>query len=267
VPQASPADLSPLLSRVCVVLYEPQDDINIGNTVRACKNFGITDIRLVRPASGDPDRILISAPKAEDVVAALKRFGSLEDALADCQLVLGTTARPRNVTQLWAAPPGAAQHVVTTLQADEGARVAVMFGREDSGLPNDALDRCQVAVTVPTDPAYSSLNLGQAVLLLIWEVFRAAQEVRALAPAPGSTRTKKAHPPASQHALDHMIRQAEQSLIAVDFIKPESHDHIMHTFRSMFQRMQLDTREVAIWHGAMKQITETLKRHGWTPPG
>jgi TrmH family RNA methyltransferase len=255
--------LSSLLSRVSVVLFEPQDDINIGNTVRACKNFGVTSIRLVRPASADPARIAISAPKADDVIANLQRFDSLEDALADCQLVMGTTARPRRTTQLWAAPPGAAQHALAALQADEGSRVAILFGREDSGLPNDAIDRCQVAVTIPTDPSYSSLNLGQAVLLLVWEVFRAAQDVRPEAPQPASTKVKKRFPPATQQALDLMIRQAEQSLVAVDFIKAESHDHIMHTFRTMFLRMQLDSREVAIWHGAMKQITETLKRYGW----
>lgn len=264
-PQSSP--LSPLLGRVSVVLFEPQDDINIGTTVRACKNFGVSSIRLVRPASADPHRILISAPKAEDAIARIERFDTLEDALADCQLVMGTTARPRRTTQLWAAPPGAAQHLLATLEADPGARVAILFGREDSGLPNDALDRCQVAITAPTDPTYSSLNLGQAVLLMVWEVFRAAQDVRVEAPAPAvSERVQRRHAPATQQALEHMIRQAEQSLTAIDFLKPESRDHMMSTFRTMFQRMQLDTREVAIWHGVMKQITETLKRHGWSAP-
>ena len=160
------------LANIVVVMLEPQDDINIGTAVRACKNFGISDIRLVRPRKGNPKGILISAPRAQDLISKIQRFDTLEEALADTTLVLATTARTRKGVWISHEPRTAAQALLETAQE---AKAALLFGREDSGLPNEALDRCHGTITVPTDPDYSSLNLGQAVLLTAYEVFREAQ--------------------------------------------------------------------------------------------
>ncbi len=249
----SPSDaLSGALSRVAVVLYEPQDDINIGNTVRACKNFGIRDIRLVRPRVADPDRISISAPKARDVVDSLRHFDTLEEAVADCAVVMGSSARQRKVKRVYLEPRTAARELVS--QAEDDAHVAILFGREDSGLPNSALDVCHAIITVPTDPGYSSLNLGQAVLLMVWEVFRVAQGVKEEAVSIGQAAAESAHPLANSDDLDRLFNHAERALTLIDFIKPESHRHMRRTLRSMFQRIGLDTREVSIWRGVFAQI-------------
>ena len=241
------------LSRIVVVLWEPQDDINIGNTVRACKNFGVRRIRLVRPASADPDDIAISAPKAEDVISAIETFDSLEDAVADCVYVVGTTARPRAARRAVTEPRGAA---LSAVEAAEQGGVAYVFGREDSGLPNEALDSCQSVVTIPTDPDYSSLNLGQAVLLNVWEVFRVATEQGIERPDINWIPPESDREPADMAALERMFDLAEEALHAIGFFKVDTTWNIMRTLKGIFLRAGLDEREVSIWMGIFSEVID-----------
>ena len=251
------AEASALLDNIVVVLWEPQDDINIGNTVRACKNFGITDIRLVRPRKADPKRIAISAPKAEDVIAGLKHCDDLEEALEGCVYSIGTTARPRHEERVFTEPRGAAHKAVEV--AAEG-KVAYLFGREDSGLPNTAIDRCRSVVTIPTRPDYSSLNLGQAVLLNVWEVFRQASGIAVEAPGVELTRPESEHPPARLETMEHMFGVMEHVLDEVGFFKTPTNEHIMRTVRSVILRAGLDEREQALWFGIFREIEKTVSR-------
>ncbi len=254
----SPQPLSAALDNVVVVLVEPQDDINIGNTVRACKNFGITHIRLVNPASADPERIRISAPKAGDVITLIEQFDSVDEALADCTFVAAMTARSRRASSSWTVvePRSAAKDVVA---AAGNGRAAIVFGREDSGLPNEVLDRCHVIVTVPTNPNYSSLNLGQAVLLLVWEIFREAERVQIESPNDGAY-TKSHRQPAAMSRLEPMFAQAERALFAIDFFKTGSSWHVMRLMRAVFLRAGLDLREVSLMHGVFSEIEAYMKR-------
>jgi TrmH family RNA methyltransferase len=253
-PSAS-IDADPL-ERICVVLVEPQDDINIGTTVRALKNFQILDLRLVRPRSADPERVRISAPKADDYIAEIAYFETLDEALADCHFVIGTSARTRSDKTLTSEPRGGAARAIA--EARQSRRVAYLFGREDSGLPNDAIDRCHLVVHIPTNPDYTSLNLGQAVLLNAWELFRIARDTPVEAPTLGSARGD--FQPAPIEAIDRMLDQAERSLDTIEFFKTGSTRHIMRTLRHVFQRAALDTREVAIFHGIFSEIIGYLRR-------
>jgi len=246
-----------ILDLVTVVMVEPQDDINIGNTVRACKNFGVRTIRLVRPAHADPHRIGISAPRAQDVIEAITHHPTLDDALADCKIAIGTTARDRHIKRLVLEPRGAAHEAVEVASA--GGRIAIVFGREDSGLPNDALERCNFLVTIPTDPDYSSLNLGQAVLLLVHEVFRAIHDTPAERPEFSYVRAEGEHPPADIEALELLLERLERTLTDIDFIKESSREHMRRSVREMFFRYGLDTREVAIWQGIVSQIDWAIR--------
>lgn len=252
----SDTSLDPRLDRVAVVLYEPQDDINIGNVIRASKNFGVTDIRLVRPAEGDVRRIAISAPKAGDLIESMQRFDSLEEALADRIWVVGTTARTRKGAWVVTEPRGAA---VTLVERAGESGVAVLFGREDSGLPNSALDACHAVVNIPTRPDYSSLNLGQAVLLLLWEIFRVAEDVP-IEVIEAAQRPETEFAPATVEGIDRMLDEAEKSLEAIQFFKSSGREHIVRSVRSVLTRAQLDERELAIWFGIFKEIREFMKR-------
>lgn len=235
------------LDHVTLVLWEPQDDINIGTTVRAARNFGVSDIRLVRPASGDPSRILISAPNAEEAVANLKRYDDLDEALRDCERVIGTTARGRKANWPLLHPTEAA------LEAHNATgRVAFMFGREDSGLSNEALDRCDTLITVPTNPNYSSLNLGQAVLLVLWECFRTTG---------AKVEREPEFPLARREQVERMLDAAEAALESVEFFKGAGRVHVVRSLRSVLLRAGLDERELAIWFGIWKEIPAYLRRH------
>ena len=145
-----------LLDAVRVVLYEPQDPINVGATVRAMKNMGVARLRLVRPAPYDPNKIEQVAHDTREIAAAIEHFDTLEAAVADCVRVAGFTARRRAAKWRLVAPREAADDLLAYAPAGP---VAVLFGREDSGLPNYALVLAHVRVTIPTTST-ASLNLA-----------------------------------------------------------------------------------------------------------
>ncbi len=247
------------LDSISVVLVQPQDDINIGTAVRAARNFGIESTRLVDPASADPDKISISAPRCEEIIDNLQRYDELDEAIDDCVLTLGLTARRRTANWRQLQPRQAAREAVR--QTEKG-RVALLFGREDRGLSNRQLDRCQAVVTIPTNPDYSSLNLGQAVSVMLWELFRAAAEIDTEDVPLADVGVDSEFDPAPAGGLERMFDQAEEALETIEFFKTEHHDHIMRTLRSVFFRAQLDSRELAIWHGIFKEVVEYMKRVG-----
>src|SRR5687767_9967341 len=142
------------LDAIRVVLYEPQNPINIAAVVRAMKNMGLSSLRLVRPVEYDPHRLEGIAHDTHDVIDRIERYETLDEALADCVRVAGFTARRRAAKRKILAPREAATELLEFAQ--EGP-VALLFGREDSGLPNEALDRAHLAITIPTTE-HSSLN-------------------------------------------------------------------------------------------------------------
>lgn len=177
------------LQNVVMVLFQPQDVVNVAGVIRVMSNFGLRRLRLVEPAAFDPYRIegiAHSAGVTGEIVAGTGRFPDLPSALADCGFVLGTTGRPRETRRerltprqaapllLRAAGAAAGRPAEPGAGAAAGRPVAVLFGREKDGLPNDALDLCHAILTIPTDPANRSLNLAQAALVVAWELWMAA---------------------------------------------------------------------------------------------
>ncbi len=165
------------LSSIVVVLVTPRDATNVGAVVRVMGNFGLRYLRLVEPAAFDAGRALALAHRGAAVVEALTRYNSLAEATADCGLVVGTTARARAVRHEVLAPWQTAQ-VLLEAVAENGAGTgqlsALVFGPEDTGLTNEDLALCHAMSTIPTAPEDWSLNLGQAVLLHLYELWLAA---------------------------------------------------------------------------------------------
>ncbi len=242
-----------ILSNIVVILYQPKDPINIGTTLRAIRNMGLDCLRVVEPAADDAFRIAIAAPRSEAHIQAIERFPSLPDALHDITYTVGLTARPRkaNFTVMFARD---AAPVV--LQRARQGRIALLFGREDSGLPNEALTLCDAYITIPTNPDYSSLNLAQAVLVMVYELFLAAQEEPRELP-----EGKHTHPPANHAQLDGMYRQIEETLWAIEFIKSRTSKGIMRSLRNIFSRTTLDERETRIIRGLFHEVVKFLRRH------
>jgi TrmH family RNA methyltransferase len=151
---------------IVVVLHEPQDLVNIAHVVRGMKNFGLRDLRLVHPGEYESYRVEGIAHQTQDILSRVRTYATLEEAIADCVHVVGFTARGRTAKRNLQRPREAAAEVVAI---DDGA-VALLFGREDRGLSNEALDRCHRIVTIPSDPRYSSLNLAHAVIIMLYEL-------------------------------------------------------------------------------------------------
>jgi len=171
------------LDNIIFVLYQPQDVVNVGGTARAMGNFGLRRLRLVEPAAFDAGRVAGIAHQAGAIIAGIERYPDLPAALAGCGLVAATTGRPRRVHPGRQTPRAAAPALLAAARAE--APVAVVFGREDNGLPNSALESAHHLLTIPTAPGHRSLNLAQAALLIAYELWLAAAAPRpAAAPKP-----------------------------------------------------------------------------------
>lgn len=237
------------LEAVRIVLYEPQDPVNIAATVRAMKNMGVTKLRLVRPVEYDPWRLEGIAHDTADIIGSIEHFPTLAAAVADCVAVAGFSARRRAAKWRITTPKEAAAELL-----DRDGRVALLFGREDHGLPNDALDMCHVVVTIPTT-GHASLNLAQAVLLACYELhLRASDATRDLPPP-----RKQAPAPTTGH-YELMFADAERALDAIDFFKTRNHEHIMRSVRTLVFRAAPDARELDLLRAMAIEVLRALAR-------
>lgn len=209
------------LARIVFVLDRPQDIINVGAVVRLMGNFGLSRLRLVEPAAWDPDRILTVARRGAAMLAATERHPSLESALADCAYVLGTTRRERALDRPVLAPRQAAAALLAVAGGPgggEGQFAAVLFGPEDKGLTNAALDRCHAILTIPAMPQDASLNLAQAALLVAYELRLAVlANVEGQVPLPAALagRGGDREPLATGAELDALFDAAHRMLLAM----------------------------------------------------
>jgi TrmH family RNA methyltransferase len=250
VSAGSPAEKS-VVSNVRVVLHEPQDPVNIAATVRAMKNMGCADLYLVRPVAYDPWRIEGIAHDTADIVSRIRRCDAIDEALEGVVLVAGFTARRRAAKRDVVTPRDAS---IDLLRFASVAPVAVLFGREDKGLPNEILDRANLVVTIPTTE-HASLNLAQAVLIALYELhLTAADATRTLAPP------RKDAPPATSEEYEKLFADAERALYAIDFFKTRFHEHIMRSVRTLFYRASPDSRELALLRAIFIEIIRTIDR-------
>lgn len=240
-----------LLASVVVVLYEPQDPVNIAAVVRAMKNMGVADLRLVRPVEYDLTRIELVAHDTRDIAERIRHFDTLDEALVDCVNVAAFTARRRAAKRRLSTPRSAAREL---LESAASGTVALLFGREDSGLPNEALDRAQLVVTIPTTD-HKSLNLAQAALIALYELHLAAPEAsRTLAPP------RKDAPPATAEQYEQYFTDVERALSAVDFFRTRNQELILRTLRSLTFRAAPDARELQLMRAMALEVVKAIRR-------
>ncbi|HUQ98154.1 MAG TPA: TrmH family RNA methyltransferase [Gemmatimonadaceae bacterium] len=240
-----------ILSAVRVVLYEPQDPVNIAATIRAMKNMGCSNLYLVKSVEYDPWRLEGIAHDTGDIIERIRNCETIDEALEGCVRVAGFTARRRAAKRDVTTPRAASSELLDF--AREGP-VALLFGREDKGLPNEILDRAHIVVTIPTTE-HASLNLAQAVLLALYELhLTAADATRTLAPP------RKDAPPATSAQYEQLFADTERALYAIDFFKTRFHEHIMRSVRTLFYRMAPDSRELALVRAIFIEIIRTIDR-------
>lgn len=234
-----------VLAQVRVVLIETSQPGNIGSSARAMKTMGLAGLHLVRPRSFPHAEATALAAGADDVLAGARVQPDLDAAIGDCHFVLGASARRRGVALPELSPGQAAADLLE--QAARGP-VALLFGTERTGLSNEELQRCHACVRIPANPAYSSLNLSQAVQILAYELRLAAIDGGAVALDPPAEPAER---PANDAELEGLFRHLDQALHAIDFHKGRDGVTIQRRLRRLFLRSALSEREVAILHGIL----------------
>lgn len=233
-----------MLSNFKVVLVETSHPGNIGAVARAMKNMGMNQLRLVAPKLFPHADATARASGADDVLRAATVYGSLPDAIADCRIVLGSSARDRTIS--WPA--------VTAREAAEKwvgggvvENVALVFGRENSGLKNHELDLCHYLLRIPCDPEYSSLNLAAAVQVVCYELFVASGREY-----PSTIGDQGEEPLATAEQMEGFYRHLQQTMADIGFLHPERSKSIMRRLRRVFNRARLDAKELDILRGILR---------------
>lgn len=228
-----------------VVLIEPTHPGNIGAAARAMKTMGITELHLVNPSRFPDSDAEARAAGATDVLAGARVHDTLAPALADAVLILGASARPRRLAWPEIAPRDAA---LQGIEAAHSGPVALLFGRERSGLTNQEVQRCHGLVRIPTDAEYGSLNLAAAVQILCYEWLLASRSETGPEPVPPAAA------PATGAELEGLFEHLERVMVAVDFLDPKQPGHVMGRLRRLLLRAQPDRVEVNILRGVLRAV-------------
>lgn len=236
-----------------VILVRPQMGENIGAAARGMLNFGLSDLRIVAPRDGWPNEKAVEmAAGAFEIMPEPRVFATLAEALADLHCVYATTARPREMVKPVFTPFAAAADL--TRRRGEGQKTGLVFGGERAGLSNDDVALCQNIVTVPVNPNFSSLNLGQAVLLMAYEVLQADSKHAAPALNPALDHGKSL--PAPQALLDSFLGRLLAELERGNFFRSAGLRPTMErNIRNMFTRADLSEQEVKTLQGVITALT------------
>jgi tRNA/rRNA methyltransferase len=242
-----------LFNRLRFVLVETSHPGNIGAVARAMKTMGFSQLVLVRPRFRDAlmhEESIAFASGALDVLSNAQVVNSIEEALDGCNFAAALSARLREFS-----PPVTTPRVLAAqLAGDAGLDAALVFGSERYGLPNEIIEKCNVLINIPANPAYSSLNLAQAVQLLAYEARMAG-----LGDTLPQTAIGFQGEAADVAQIDGMYAHLEQALIAIDFLDPANPKKLMPRLRRLFSRSGLETEEVNILRGIARQILAKLR--------
>ncbi|MHB0776260.1 RNA methyltransferase [Halomonas sp. WWR20] len=251
-----------MLDRIRIVLIGTSHPGNIGGAARAMQNMGLTDLALVAPRCVAQSLEAYSrASGANALVTQAVEHARLEEAVADCTLVVGASARSRHLPWPMLTPRQLGERLPAEL-APDNARVALVFGREDTGLSNAELQRCHQHVHIPTNPDFSSLNLAAAVQVLAYECRQAwlAQQEDTLAPMPFGVEWD--NPPASHEDLERFFAHLERTLTTIDFHDPDNPRQLMSRLRRLFLRSRLDRMEMNILRGILTAVDKRTRPSG-----
>lgn len=228
-----------------IVLIETTHPGNIGASARAMKTMGLKRLILVKPRRFPHPEATARATGADDILENARVVNNFETALAGCHLVMGTSARRRGVSGPELSPR---QCALRAAEFCAHSQVALVFGRESSGLTNDEMDRCHFLVHIPTNPVFGSLNLAAAVQVVTYEIRLTA----GLSSPPPLLQDKE--PLASTGEMAHFYAHLEQILLETGFLNPANPRHLMRKLRRLFNRAQPTRNEVNILRGILSSV-------------
>ncbi|WP_019626805.1 RNA methyltransferase [Thioalkalivibrio sp. ALJT] len=233
------------LAHLRVVLVGTTHPGNIGSAARAMKAMGVTDLVLVAPEKFPHADATALASGADDLLGGARVVDDLAAALADCVWVVGTSARLRTHSVPVLGPDVAAEQALTHAAAGP---VALVFGREHSGLTNHELDHCNAFVQIPTVQHFSSLNLAGSVQVMTYALRMAALGAM---PQQAPAQEELRDPPATQVELEGLFAHFEQALTTIEVLDPENPRHLMRRLRHLYLRAGLSTSEVRMLRGIL----------------
>lgn len=243
-----------LFQRMRFILVETSHPGNIGSAARAIKTMGFSELILVKPRFADalknPEAIAL-ASGAQDILDNARIVDHIDDALQGCEYVAAVSARLREFS-----PPILSPRVFAeTMVQSQHAKIGLIFGNERFGLPNDIVMNCHALINIPANPAYSSLNLAQAIQLLSYEC-RMATDTGELYKGNIGFQGQLA----AVDEIDGMYKHLEQALIAIEFLHPDNPKKLMPRLKRMLSRTQLEVEEVNILRGIARKILDTAKK-------
>lgn len=237
------ADFAAALANIRIVLCRPIYGGNIGSVCRAMANMGLSHLTLVNAVNIDWQEASKMACSAQEILNNIKPAVSIAEAVADCTLVVGATARLGLYRQHAAAPRECAFLI---LEAARSGKVALIFGPEDNGLNNLELEFCNRLIQIPSSEKYRSLNLAQAVMICVYELFTASGVFEPIG---------EKSPDAAAHMKEHMFAMWEDALLRIGFMEPDKARHMMLGIRRIFSRGKLTEDDVRILMGIARQTT------------
>jgi tRNA/rRNA methyltransferase len=238
-----------MLSNIRIVLVRPRGSGNIGSVARAMKNMGARDLAIVGKARTRSFWARAMAVHGRDILGEAGCYHTIREAIADCTLVVGTTCRAGLYRRHSRAPREVAAEIAA---APRTSKVALIFGPEDHGLSNKDLEHCQLLITIPTHPDYQSLNVAQAAMICLYEIF-----VASLAPGNESTVER-----ASAESIERLFDHMRNTLLKIGFLDSANPEHMLLAFRRVLGRAGLEDKDVRIFTGLFRQI-DWYTDQGW----
>jgi tRNA/rRNA methyltransferase len=233
-----------------IVLVETQMGENIGAAARAMANFGLRELRLVKPRDGWPnEKARAAASRGDTIIDDVRLYDTLAEAIADLELVFATTARAHDIAKEVESPAVAAHSMMQAARA--GAATGIVFGREKWGLTSDEVGLCDRIVTIPVDPVFASLNIAQAVMVNVYEWRRQVLGDASWTPFGEKERS----PQASKADVFAFFEHLEGALDAVEFFRPEAkRQNMIRNLRQIFQKARLSEQEVRTLRGVVAAL-------------
>ncbi len=242
-----------MLSNFRIILVETSHPGNIGAVARAMKNMRMNDLYLVAPKVFPSADATARAAGACDILSNLTMCDTLNEAIADCHIVIGASARDRAISWPELTVRECAEKFVSS--GSEGARIAIVFGRENSGLKNHELDCCQYLLRIPCNPDFSSLNVAAAVQVVCYELFVASGYRQAR-----QVGDKGKEPLATAEQMESFYQHLYQTMDDIGFLHVDKSQSIMRRLRRIFNRVQLDAKELDILRGILRFSQNHNKR-------
>lgn len=245
------------LGRIVFVLHETQDLVNIALVVRAMKNMELSRLHLVSPVEFDAFRIDGIAHDTGDLVERIRIFDDFDEAVAGCVHIAAATARRRTKRQEWCTP---ADGSLALLQRTAKGDVAIVFGREDFGLPNEILDKADEAICIPTNPEHPSLNLGHAAMIIAYELRQAARRLGGLRDRDLSGKPRDQSPPATADQLEEFFEVWQEAMHTIGMFRNVSPTMKMRSYRKALKRADMDEAELRLFEATAYRIVHYTRR-------